>query len=475
LEPLLERGVDFVEDGQVKLDKMLLAKAKGMPIVEPLLKTTLKSWENDVQFRGGVTKGLGGLVGGTLNMLTHPVETVKGIESLIEHVPLGVILPVLSPTLASPLMLQGLPDLVRKDAGKGKNPLSLSSVLMMNPLKTERMMWESMMKGQDPRAAMRESMDPDKNLSADGKFWSALGSAFIQPYQKAVDEGKPMEAVGRGAFEVASLLVGGAEAKAGKVASESATVAKTVGKVTEVAQKAERVTEVAQTASKVTEVVGGTEKAIGAAGDVSQPTKILTKPSQKTNLSKNNNDVFIENSSRGGKDSNIGRRVEDQGGVNTPKEKQQYIGANAGHDFAKGKLEGGRAEAMTGHGEYWPEISPPTITQPHGTTLSMYVQHGKTIESTLGLLIEAGDYNRLAHIFNNPHLYEAGLKWQKMLTGAQSYLPGAVYENYMWMRPNREASVRINSSSVNRATPLSDVIQPNMGHLDWAVCRKIVQ
>jgi hypothetical protein len=339
-------------------------------------------------------------------------------------------------------------------------------MLMMNPLKTERMMWESMLKGQDPRAAMRESMDPAKNLSEDGKFWSTLGSAFIKPYQKAIDEGKPMEAVGRGAFEVATLLLGGAEAKAGKVATEGATVAKTVGKVA---------TEGAQAAERVTEVAGATEKAIVAAGDVSQPTKILTKPSQKTNLSKNNNDVFIENSSRGGKDSNIGRRIEDQGGVNTPKGNQQYIGSNAGHDFAKGKLEGGRPEAMTGHGEYWPEILPTTITQPHGTTLSMWVQHGKTIESTLGLLVEAGDYNRLTHIFNNPHLYEAGLKWQKMLTGAQSYLPGAVYENYMWMRPNRETSVRINSSSVNKATPLSEVIQPNMGHLDWAVCRKIVQ
>jgi hypothetical protein len=48
-------------------------------------------------------------------------------------------------------------------------------------------------------------MDPDKNLSEDGKFWSTLGSAFIKPYQKAIDEGKPMEALGRGAFEVASL------------------------------------------------------------------------------------------------------------------------------------------------------------------------------------------------------------------------------------------------------------------------------
>jgi hypothetical protein len=297
IEPLIERGVDFVADGQVKLDKMLLAKAKGMPIVEPLLKTTLKSWENDVQFRGGVTKGLGTLVGGTLNMLTHPVETVKGIEALMEHVPLVAILPVLSPSLAAPLMMQGLPELVRKDAGKGKNPMPLSSVLMMNPLKTERMMWESMMKGQDPRAAMRESMDPDKNLSEDGKFWSTLGSAFIKPYQKAIDEGKPMEAVGRGAFEVATLLLGGAEAKAGKVATEGATVAKTVGKVGEGAQTANKVTEVAQTANKVsegaevlsatqrtTETANVTNKSGGIAEKTGQSDKV-TSGVQKSNKS----------------------------------------------------------------------------------------------------------------------------------------------------------------------------------------------
>jgi ParB-like nuclease domain len=138
----------------------------------------------------------------------------------------------------------------------------MSSMLMMNPLKTERMMWESMVKGQDPRAAMRESMDPAKNLSEDGKFWSTLGSAFIQPYQKAMDEGKPMEAVGRGAFEVASLLLGGAEAKAGKVASESATVAKTANKVTEVAGVTERA---AQVTGK-TEAVGNTKLVTQKAG-----------------------------------------------------------------------------------------------------------------------------------------------------------------------------------------------------------------
>jgi hypothetical protein len=161
--------------------------------------------------------------------------------------------------------------LVRKDAGKGKNPMPLSSMLMMNPLKTERMMWESMMKGQDPRAAMRESMDPAKNLSEDGKFWSTLGSAFIKPYQKAIDEGKPMEAVGRGAFEVATLLLGGAEAKAGKVAAESATVAKTVGKVGEGAQAANKVTEVAQTANKVSEGAQTAERASGVVGTTELP------------------------------------------------------------------------------------------------------------------------------------------------------------------------------------------------------------
>jgi hypothetical protein len=283
IEPLIERGVDFVADGQVKLDKMLLAKAKGIPIIEPLLKTTLKSKENDVQLMGGATKGLGALVGGTLNMLTHPVETVKGIEALMEHVPLGAILPVLSPSLATPLMMQGLPELVRKDPGKGKNPMSLSSMLMMNPLKTERMMLESMVKGQDPRVAMRESMDPAKNLSEDGKFWATLGSAFIKPYQKAIDEGKPMEAVGRGAFEVATLLLGGAEAKAGKVATEGATVAKTVGKVGEGAQTANKVTDVAKVASEAKKSATIADKA----SDASEVTKLtegaeVTKVGQKT-------------------------------------------------------------------------------------------------------------------------------------------------------------------------------------------------
>jgi hypothetical protein len=188
-------------------------------------------------------------------------------------------------------MMQGLPELVRKDAGKGKNPMPLSSMLMMNPLKTERMMWESMVKGQDPRAAMRDSMDPDKNLSEDGKFWSTLGSAFIKPYQKAIDEGKPMEAVGRGAFEVATLLLGGAEAKAGKVAAEGATVAKTVGKVGEGAQTANKVTEVAQKANKVSEGAGATERAAQVTGKIEAvgKTELVTqKAGAKKTLPKSN-------------------------------------------------------------------------------------------------------------------------------------------------------------------------------------------
>jgi hypothetical protein len=132
------------------------------------------------------------------------------------------------------------------------------------------------MKGQDPRAAMRESMDPAKNLSEDGKFWSTLGSAFIKPYQKAIDEGKPMEAVGRGAFEVATLLLGGAEAKAGKVATEGATVAKTVGKVANVASKTGKVTNVVSKSGKAAEMASTAGKASEAA-NVAGKTKVAGK------------------------------------------------------------------------------------------------------------------------------------------------------------------------------------------------------
>lgn len=57
-----------------------------------------------------------------------------------------------------------------------------------------------------------------------------------------------------------------------------------------------------------------------------------------------------------------------------------------------------------------------------------------------------------------------------MLIGAQSYLPGAEIPNYQWQRPNKRISIHEKTSSVDRMTPLSKILEPDMGHLDWAVC-----
>jgi hypothetical protein len=143
--------------------------------------------------------------------------------------------------------------------------------------------------GKDPIAAMGKTLDPSKNAQENGAFWGKVGSEFIKPYKKSVDEGKPMEAVGRGIFDIGSLVIGAGEAKA---ATKTAEVASVVGKVekgaevagtvskvekgTEVASKSGKAADVASTAGKVTEVsesAGKTGKASEVAADTSRATK----------------------------------------------------------------------------------------------------------------------------------------------------------------------------------------------------------
>jgi hypothetical protein len=387
--------------------------------------------------------------------------------------------------------VQGLPELVRKDTGKGKNPLSMSSMLMMNPLKTERMMLESMLKGQDPRSAMRESMDPDKNLSEDGKFWSALGSAFIQPYQKAIDEGKPMEAVGRGAFEVASLLVGGAEAKAGKVATESATVAKTVEKVTEVAQTSNKVTEVVQTANKVTEVAQAAERSVGVAnadGTIArslgqtdstvgtsirrtEPTRSMPPKVEPVKINKTNSGSKTKG--RGYNRSEKSRQLGNESGKHDSQANKSSIDSKAGHNYAEDVLIGGTGKAFAGHGEFRYGTTPKAFVVPEGASISIWSKPDVRIPDRVGRLIETGNYDELAKLFRQ------NKEVREKLTGAATHLPGAGTKmdlpgdvkipNYTLTAPT-ELVIHENSVTVEVPKTLGELVTPGSGHWDWAAC-----
>jgi hypothetical protein len=183
------------------------------------------------EFGGGILKGAGSMVGGVLNMVTHPVETASGIYAMAEHVP----------------VMNGL---------------------MPNPLKLAHAGADIIFSGADPKTRLETVIDPVKSLQDDGKFGKALVDGFIEPYKKAWSEGKYAEVAGRATFDIGSLFIGAGEAnaaiKTGEVASvagktaEVANVAGKAGEAANVASKSGKAAEAASTAGKATEVTSTT-------------------------------------------------------------------------------------------------------------------------------------------------------------------------------------------------------------------------
>jgi hypothetical protein len=119
-----------------------------------------------------------------------------------------------------------------------------------------------------------------------------------------------------------------------------------------------------------------------------------------------------------------------------------------GLGYADEILEGGTGRAFAGHGEY--RLGMGDVIVPKGTTLTLWTEHGGALKDSVGLAIEAGNYPVSA-------------------SGAVTHLPGAQIPNYVLKAPT---GLRIHALSltVEDATPLSKLLRPNMGHLDWAAC-----
>jgi hypothetical protein len=86
--------------------------------------------------------------------------------------------------------------------------------------------------------------------------------------------------------------------------------------------------------------------------------------------------------------------------------------------------------------------------------LTLWTKDGTTLADDTGRLIEAGSYDAIA---------------LEAVEGAQTFLPGATVPNYTLMAPTR-LNILKNSLTVEDATFLSELLQPNMGHMDWAAC-----
>jgi Peptidase_C39 like family len=222
----IDHHVDQLTKGRANLVHAAAKQLEHIPVVGKAAQAF--AWfDNKVgEFGGGVLKGAGSMVGGVANMVTHPVETGKGLFAMAEHVPvMGGLVP--------------------------------------NPLKLLHAGTDIIFNGADPKTRLQTVMDPAKSLEDDKKFGKALVEGFIEPYKKSWSEGKYFEVAGRAAFDVGSLFIGAGEANAAIKTAEVASVASKAGKASEVANVARKTGEAAEVAnatSKTTEVANVADK-----------------------------------------------------------------------------------------------------------------------------------------------------------------------------------------------------------------------
>ncbi|MFB9913682.1 RHS repeat-associated core domain-containing protein [Rhizobium paknamense] len=136
----------------------------------------------------------------------------------------------------------------------------------------------------------------------------------------------------------------------------------------------------------------------------------------------------------------------------------------SGHALAGSVDEGGSGRAFTGHGAYFP--SQGTMIVPEGTPITVWARHGQSISDYAGKLIEKGEYDKVMQLMNANHPAANGL-------APRTYLPGTEMPNYTLYPPDQNINLMSNSTSVASPTPLSNLVTPNMGCMDWAVCANV--
>lgn len=201
------------------------------------------------QLAGGVLGGASTMVGGILNAALHPINTAAGVEAMVEHTPgpLGT-------------MTRGAHDLI--DVAHGRQTAGGMIERAVNPFATRK---------------------------EDEEFWGRMGSAIIDPYRQSIKEGRPGEALGRGVFDLGSMILGAGEigeagrgvGMAGGVGrasdvADAARAASTAGETTRALGAASDATRVAETTANTTHAASAAAEA-RTASELEQGTKALSE------------------------------------------------------------------------------------------------------------------------------------------------------------------------------------------------------
>ncbi len=141
---------------------------------------------------------------------------------------------------------------------------------------------------------------------------------------------------------------------------------------------------------------------------------------------------------------------------------RSFLGSSEGHQYAGSVTPGGTGTAFAGHGKY--VYGSGDVAVPQGTAVTL-PREGINILDETGRYIEAGDWDGLARAAaQNPRIAND-------IEGMTTWLPEAKVPNYSLSAPtNPPLNIYQNSTTVESGTYLDQLLQPNMGCVQWAAC-----
>lgn len=204
----------------------LAAVTADVPILGALTGALAESADQTVGFASGFVRGAGALVEGVAQMIAHPVTTVEGLWNMASHIPM----------------------------------------VPANPFRLANAAWDIAVEGAPIAETLRKNLDPRVTLADDAEFGKNLVSAFTEPYREAWSQGRYGEAIGRGAFEVVTMLASGGGTAAARGTVEGASVAVRAARAAEIADVAGDAGRLARAAevANVTSDVGRAAEAANA-------------------------------------------------------------------------------------------------------------------------------------------------------------------------------------------------------------------
>jgi hypothetical protein len=221
LEGDVTSGLHSAEDWVDTESHELASEVKDVPVVGTLAGAAADTVTMETQLAGGIVGGATTMVGGLVNAVYHPIDTLTGLEALGEHLP---------------------------------GPAGEALTAAHNAL--------NVVEGKESIGdALDNTFNPLKTAENDAKFFGAMGKAMLDPYEQSAKEGRYGEVAGRAAFDIGSMLLGAGEAEAAADAGRAGSIAADAARGTEAAADAGRVVGETSKATEATDLAADEARA----------------------------------------------------------------------------------------------------------------------------------------------------------------------------------------------------------------------